>query len=153
MPADHGGNAAISERLRRTMAEAGIGQDDPLAPLIEALADTAEQVRRGPDPEMERGIAQRVSAGIVAQVSRLSLAVAAAVGAGALALGIGIGWWIGSAQPVVTSLGPLNPAVLRLLQANDLAAALDRCTPIPQPSGRACAVAVWLEPPAPQAQR
>lgn len=150
-------------RLRAAAAQAGIGPDDPLAPLLDALDQTAQRVRGLPDPAAEAAIAERVADGITERVEaslarrartmewRL-FAYGGTAALGAVAIAFAAGWWAGAAQPVMTDLGPQQRQVVQMLRTNDMAAALDRCTPIPQNAGRACAVAIWLDPPPPAQQ-
>lgn len=157
--------ATHAERMRRAMAAASVGADDPVALLLTEVASIGDDLRRTPDPEAEDRMAQRVAAGITTRVEaalvrrgRL-LELPGLLGAGAalvtvVALAFGGGWYAGQAQPVPSAQGPMSRDVLQVLRLNDMAAALEQGERVPQRGGgEARRVLLWTEAPSPALAR
>jgi hypothetical protein len=93
-------------KLRRSAADAGIGHDDPLQPLVDALAETVTMLheQRQPIPEIALHNAIVQGVGVYAQglIGALNLRTALTAGGVALVLMIaafgGGYWWHGSQQ-------------------------------------------------------
>ena len=155
-------------RLRIVSSEMGIGPHDPMAPLIEALADVTAAITAA-RPGLDDAAVRDIGNMMIAHTNRNFLratnwrtAVVGAVAVGALLVVVGVGgYWLGWRSEVVLTndLGVLlrtnsasAQAALVLLRNNDLGNVMATCQPLPQPSGRkACALAAFTGPPVSEA--
>ena len=158
---------AAKEEMTRSIALAGL-MHDPLkhplmamATMLEVLGAAAGSVQtavRKPistevEAEMIRRLAQSASSGASQHTADLvkahnlrTVLIAAGIFVTSIVAASTGGYWWSARQPVDTNLGQMSRNAVAVLQLNNLDAALNECTPIPQTSGRrACAVRLWLE--------
>jgi hypothetical protein len=170
---DHVAPPSRGERVRQAARDAGILPSDPLGPVIEALADIPAEVERR-IADMRAGLSEVLEQAKKAAGGQLAAAVAEELPEAIDRLVVQRYWLICVAGAVLIAAALVGgyrwgsnaaaqryanlPAEFDVAMTNHDAAkwldmmrknprgAFDRCTDVPQVSGRACSFVLWTEP-------